>query len=463
MLGLSGEPGELPLVPQLKRGRMSADHVRTLVGWMSSVVADRGKLREALPESIMKIVRPSFGLSSKSGLSIENEIMRCFGQNDVNDLIRFGSGKGASIEIKKLNAIDSEGSDTFVCNIRLKPKGTEINSSIPFGAQFRIGSGDFRNHFRLARNVLEASERVDLFPDQSRERLKEKRILDHHIAWYVSALTRLMLPIAVGPLHTHAYYLPANRTGIMHAYRAVVSALVSSHPAAGLRSATNLLYLPGILMDFLQQLIGLGSNLIEQRVPKVDLGQKIEDRVLGGSVLVDQNDAYPSFSYRLDGTQRDIPLASSSSMVSELAPVVLYLRHIVQRGDVLIIEEPESHLHPEMQAAFACEISRLVKSGVRVLITTHSELILEQLGNLIRASELPPSSHVDIVDSDSVLDPDSVGVWLFTGGKKQQGSIVEEAVLDSDSGLFRVGYGTVREALYNQSALTFNRLHQTGG
>ena len=92
------------------------------------------------------------------------------------------------------------------------------------------------------------------------------------------------------------------------------------------------------------------------------------------------------------------------------------------------------------------------------MITTHSELILEQLGNLIRASNLPHASRIDIADSDSVLDPDTVGVWLFTCEAEEQGSIVEEAVLDSDSGLFRVGYGAVRETLYNQSARTFNRL-----
>ena len=463
MLGLSGAPGELPLVPQRKRGRMSADHIRTLVGWMSSVVADRGKLREALPESIIDIVRPSFELSSKSRPLIENEIMRCFGQTDVNDLIRFGSRNGASIEINKMGQSNSEYTDVFSCNIRLKSQGAEIRSSVPNGAQYRIEYGDFRKYLTLVRNVLEASKRADLFPDQPKELRREERILDYYISRFVNTLAHLSLPIAVGPLHTHAHYLPADRTGIMHAHRVVVSALVGSVPTAGLRPAINVSPLSGILTDFLLQLIGLDSSLHEQRLPEDNFGKQIEDRVLNGSVVIDRNDAYPSFSYRPDGFRKNIPLSSSSSMVSELAPVVLYLRHIVQRGDVLIIEEPESHLHPEMQAAFACEISRLVRSGVRVLITTHSELILEQIGNLIRASELPQSSHVDIADSDSVLEPDSVGVWLFTGEGTEQGSIVEEAVLDSDSGLFRVGYGTVREALYNQSALTFNRLHRTGG
>ena len=441
---------------------MSAEHIRTLVDWLPSVVAHRGRLREVLPASIINLVRPSFEVSRKSGVLIDSEVMRCFGQNDINNLIRSDIREGASIEIKKKGPTNSEYPDIFVCNICLKAHGTEVVSSIPFGAQFRLEHRDVCEHSRLARNVLDTSKNVELFPAQSREHRREKELLDQYALSYINTLAHLVLPTAVGPLHARAYYLPADRTGIMHAHRVLASTLVGSAPTAGFRpAAVKAPLLSGILTDFLQDIIGLDPDVTEHRELEDNLGKRIEDRVLGGSVMVDRNDVCPSFSYRPDGARRNIPLASSSSMVSELAPVVLYLRHIVRLGDVLIIEEPESHLHPEMQAAFACEISRLVRSGVRVLITTHSELILEQFGNLIRASQLPHASRIDIADPDSILDPDTVGVWLFTGESGELGVSVEEAILDSDSGLFRVGYGTVREALYNQSALTLNRLQTT--
>ena len=82
-------------------------------------------------------------------------------------------------------------------------------------------------------------------------------------------------------------------------------------------------------------------------------------------------------------------MINASSMVSELAPVVLYLRYVVNPGDLLIIEEPESHLHPAMQVEFIRNLAAAVQSGIRVLITTHSEWVLEEVANLVSISNLP--------------------------------------------------------------------------
>ena len=148
----------------------------------------------------------------------------------------------------------------------------------------------------------------------------------------------------------------------------------------------------------------------------------------------------------------------TSSMVSELAPVVLYLRHLVQRGNVLIVEEPESHLHPAMQAAFARELARLVRTGVRVVITTHSEWFLEQIGNLVRLFSLPENRRAGISGADVALSPEEVGAWLFKPGS--EGSVVEEVEVDPETGLFPTDYDEVSQSLYNEGADIFNRLQE---
>ena len=54
----------------------------------------------------------------------------------------------------------------------------------------------------------------------------------------------------------------------------------------------------------------------------------------------------PIFIFKPNGWKDSPSLKNASSMASELARLALYLRHIVGLGNVLVVEEPESHLHP---------------------------------------------------------------------------------------------------------------------
>ena len=194
------------------------------------------------------------------------------------------------------------------------------------------------------------------------------------------------------------------------------------------------------------------------------MAKQFEESLLAGAVRVGTSEAnYPSFLYRPRGWEEDLPLMRTSSMVSELAPVVLYLRHVVQRGDVLIVEEPEAHLHPAMQATFARELARLVRLGVRVVLTTHSEWLLEQIGNLVRLSALPKGRRSGIGGADVALEPSQVGAWLFKPSQRPRGSIVQEVKPDAETGLFPTDFEDVSMALYNDGAEIFNRLQEEQG
>ena len=151
---------------------------------------------------------------------------------------------------------------------------------------------------------------------------------------------------------------------------------------------------------------------------------------------------------------------NASSMVSELTPVVLYLRHVVRPSDLLIIEEPESHLHPAMQVEFIRQLAVAVKSGIRILITTHSEWVLEELANLVRLSELPTERREGIDDLDVALHQDEVGAWFFEPSSDQSGSVVREIPLDVESGTFPAGFGLISENLYNRWATISNRIEE---
>ena len=176
----------------------------------------------------------------------------------------------------------------------------------------------------------------------------------------------------------------------------------------------------------------------------------LEEAVLEGTVRVESSDSnYPQFLYRPQRWSSDLALMRSSSMVSELAPLVLYLRHVVERGDVLIIEEPESHLHPAMQVAVIGWVARLVRAGVRVVVTTHSEWVLDGLANIVRSSRIA-EQRGPANDQHPVLDPSDVGVWLFRHGEAD-GVVVEEAAID-DEGMYPTGFDEVAVHLHNRWA-----------
>ena len=83
----------------------------------------------------------------------------------------------------------------------------------------------------------------------------------------------------------------------------------------------------------------------------------------------------------------DIPLHTASSSVRGLSDLYFFLRHRAQKNQLLIIDEPESHLDTANQIQFARLLARAVQAGLKVLITTHSDYIVKEINNLLMLSE----------------------------------------------------------------------------
>lgn len=82
----------------------------------------------------------------------------------------------------------------------------------------------------------------------------------------------------------------------------------------------------------------------------------------------------------------DIPLYLASSSARCIVDIYFYLKHIAKEGDMLIIDEPESHLTLKNQRSMAKLIASLINMGVSVFITTHSDFLVKELNNLILLS-----------------------------------------------------------------------------
>ncbi len=419
---------------------------KSFAAWLSA-------LREVesmppLPEDVVAVVRPALEQPTGFDQYLEEEMLRCFGVEHHGELVRRpGTHTGARLGLDIPQAAGAQ----------------------PVRYEFTFGQGTTRFSGRIPVDepILIQPTPSDYVEDllfELRRPIDQVQLTDRDRGYLLWLLADALFPSLVRPLTPDAFYLPADRTGVMHSHQVVVSALIQGATRAGLRPSHGVPALSGVLADFLDDLIGAGTPQSRMYRPKSSggLAKTLEREILDGTVRrVRGETGYPTFFYRPRGWKDDLPLMRTSSMVSELAPVVLYLRHIVQRGDVLIIEEPEAHLHPAMQAAFARELARLVHAGVRIILTTHSEWFVEQIGNLVRLSGLPEGGRAGIPGADVALTPGQVGVWLFTPKGRPKGSVVEEVMLDPDTGIFPTGYDEVSEALYNEGAETFNRLQES--
>lgn len=83
----------------------------------------------------------------------------------------------------------------------------------------------------------------------------------------------------------------------------------------------------------------------------------------------------------------------SSSVVRALVHIDYYLRYYAKKGDLLIVDEPELNLHPENQRKLARIFARLVNSGVKVFITTHSDYITKELSLLLLLNKNTPQTN----------------------------------------------------------------------
>ena len=189
------------------------------------------------------------------------------------------------------------------------------------------------------------------------------------------------------------------------------------------------------------------------------LARRLEARILQGEVTIGRTRrGSPEFLYRPDGWRDSLRLMNASSMVSELAPIVLYLRHVMGPGEVLIIEEPESHLHPAKQVELVRLLAAAVRAGLRVIVATHSEWMLDELTNLVRLSDLPGSKRKGFSGGEFALTHDELGVWLFEPKKRPKGSVVKEIRFDEEFGGLRTGFDEVAMDVYNDYADISNRI-----
>ena len=358
------------------------------------------------------------------GEELHDELKNCFDLNSIPELMRLtGEQRNETTVLLKISKKNQE-----YWNIRMRVSESEINID-------NLTSLDSPTYDDMVLLPEGWSASAKLPVDDNRVRISRFGTRGGH----------------------SRYYLPAARSGIMQSHRIIASSLVTRTTRVGLEQFPEIPTLSGVIADFMQKII-LYNEKKGLRTAMKHLAERLETEVLAGEIRLKPTlSGYPDFLYSPQDIEEEMRLSQTSSMVSELAPLVLYLRGLVNPGDTLIIEEPEAHLHPGAQADMAVNLARMVRAGIRVIVTTHSDWLLQEIGNLIRAEELEKAGE-EVSDLPTSLQKEQVGVWRF-----QKDGKVEEIAYDRIDGVEPMEYLDVAEDLYNRSARLQNRLEEAKG
>ena len=194
-------------------------------------------------------------------------------------------------------------------------------------------------------------------------------------------------------------------------------------------AAENELGLTMPVYDFLQFLLRYNQ--------REDMGQRnrellgfIEQHLIDGQVKYVGDEIY----YHPDAlaeNKEDIPLYLASSLVNEITPIVKALSG-AHNYKYIFYDEVETCLHPLKQGEMARLIIRLVNSGKRMIVSTHSDTMASKLNNLLLLSFAEDSKETREKkleelgwSEDDLLSDTKVHVYQFVN-QEDGSSCVEE-------------------------------------
>jgi predicted ATPase len=266
----------------------------------------------------------------------------------------------------------------------------------------------------------------------------------------IDPIFRICMTIIFSPLLSSFQYLPASRSDKLQFYKLIAGRTFKQVTSFNIKEQQAIPKLLGTVSDFVSTIIEMSSK---EKMDFYQLANELEEKLFAGSIdfISEDKNLLPDIIFRFKGI--DIPLQRASSSVSEIAPLILYLKYIIQPGSVLIIEEPEAHLHPANIRILAKYLVRLVNKGVNVLITTHSEYLLEQLDNFVMLSNIDPEEIVERYgyEKDDFLKYTDFAVYEFHYDQNTGTSKIEKARLTKKDGVSQEEFTKILDELYEET------------
>ena len=255
------------------------------------------------------------------------------------------------------------------------------------------------------------------------------------------------------------YYLPASRSGLyqaLNAFTPIIAELTQNRFFMKNKS----IELPSLSEPLADYFIDL-STVDKKNINKEFAGviKMLQNKILRGEV--EYNEKTKRILYKPKGINLELNLSEASSMVAELSPLVLYFKHILNnkyssnkgrdfifhdsffenqyrrkkdRGyDILFIEEPEAHLHPDVQVELIEIFAKLSDLKLKIFITSHSNYMFNKLNNLLIKKE---------------IDQNNIMVYHLVRDKN--GTTTNSDMRVTEDGINDENFLDISEKLYNE-------------
>ncbi|MCK5347716.1 MAG: AAA family ATPase, partial [Candidatus Heimdallarchaeota archaeon] len=125
--------------------------------------------------------------------------------------------------------------------------------------------------------------------------------------------------------------------------------------------------------------------------------------------------------------------------LNQLFPVIIQCFY-APKGSLILIEQPEAHLHPRAQAELADFLIDVVNYGNRVIVETHSEHLLLRLQTRLAENKITPEA-INVLYFEQIAS----GTKISNIGMSKTGYFIEPI----PKGFFEEGF---KEALAHLSA-----------
>lgn len=307
--------------------------------------------------------------------------------------LSFENSFGTFEEILKKNPEFTIETSHSSCHIDLAKRIVHLNQDFK-SVRLKTSTSDFHKH-REDKNyytIYVCDQKINTPSELLEERVAEiKKLFALDILHKVQAV----------------YYLPASRSGIyagMSSFSPILALLAQNR--SSIRGSIQIPSISEPISDYYMALSTIKENAHDDFK---DCTDEIEQNILNGDVQFDFN--RKTILYHPAGTDLSLEMNDASSMVSEIAPIIAFLKYIItglnrtthsklkklNKNSILFIEEPEAHLHPANQISLLKSFVKLSHLNVQLIMASHSNYIFNQLNNMVMDQQLDQTSYLPIL------------------------------------------------------------------